>query len=138
MTALRPWRELAEPHCDIADGSFDESLFGADLGLVDRGRGPEDYLDPVTFCNKTYLTSNLVLRPAPTGAPGRCSADNRRPVTSPATVKPARTPGELPSSCPLCARSNGHEGIKTVNPGQFRSTRKGPLTWSYTAFSWWR
>lgn len=59
MTALPPWREIAEPRRDIADGSFDESLFAADLGLVDRGRGPADYLDPVTFCEKTYLTENL-------------------------------------------------------------------------------
>lgn len=58
-TGLRPWREIAEPRKDIADGSFDESLFAADLGLVDRGRGPADYLDPVTFCEKTYLTENL-------------------------------------------------------------------------------
>lgn len=56
---LRPWREIAEPRPDIADGSFDESLFAADLGLVDRGRGPADYLDPVQFCQKTYLTENL-------------------------------------------------------------------------------
>ena len=27
--------------------------------MVDRGRGPADYLDPVTFCEKTYLTENL-------------------------------------------------------------------------------
>lgn len=57
--ALRPWREIARPRRDIADGSFDESLFAADLGLVDRGRGPADYLNPVTFCEKTYLTPNL-------------------------------------------------------------------------------
>ncbi len=59
MSGLRPWRQIAEPRKDIADGSFDESLFAADLGLVDRGRGPADYLDPVTFCEKTYLTENL-------------------------------------------------------------------------------
>ena len=59
MNGLRPWREIAQPRKDIADGSFDESLFAADLGLVDRGRGPADYLDPVTFCEKTYLTENL-------------------------------------------------------------------------------
>ena len=57
---LRSWREVAEPRRDIADGSFDESVFAADLGLVDRGRGPADYLDPVTFCEKTYLTENLL------------------------------------------------------------------------------
>jgi hypothetical protein len=59
MSELRAWREIAQPRKDIADGSFDESLFAADLGLVDRGRGPADYLDPVTFCEKTYLTENL-------------------------------------------------------------------------------
>lgn len=59
MTELPAWQEVAEPRRDIADGSFDESLFAADLGLVDRGRGPADYLDPVTFCEKTYLTENL-------------------------------------------------------------------------------
>jgi uncharacterized protein len=60
MTELRPWLDVAEPRRDIADGSFDESLFAADLGLVDRDRGPADYLDPVTFCEKTYLTENLL------------------------------------------------------------------------------
>src|ERR1017187_703362 len=59
MTDLKPWLEIAEPRRDIADGSFDESLFAADLGMVDRGRGPADYLDPVAFCEKTYLTENL-------------------------------------------------------------------------------
>ena len=59
MSTLRPWLEVAKPRADIADGSFDESLFAADLGMVDRGRGPADYLDPVAFCEKTYLTENL-------------------------------------------------------------------------------
>jgi hypothetical protein len=60
MTDLKPWRQVAEPRRDIADGSFDESLFAADLGMVDRDRGPADYLDPVTFCEKTYLTESLL------------------------------------------------------------------------------
>jgi predicted AAA+ superfamily ATPase len=59
VTELQPWSTTAKPRRDIADGSFDESLFAADLGLVDRGRGPADYLDSVTFCEKTYLTENL-------------------------------------------------------------------------------
>jgi uncharacterized protein len=59
MSILRPWLEIATPREDIADGSFDESLFAADLGLVAEGLGPMDYLDPFTFCEKTYLTSNL-------------------------------------------------------------------------------
>jgi hypothetical protein len=60
MPELKPWLEVAEPRRDIADGSFDESLFAADLGMVDRGRGPADYLNPVTFCEKTYLTESLL------------------------------------------------------------------------------
>ena len=60
MSELLPWLDVAEPRSDIADGSFDESVFAADLGLVDRGRGPSDYLDPFLFCEKTYLTENLV------------------------------------------------------------------------------
>src|SRR5579859_2237217 len=57
--APTPWLSIAEPRPDIADGSFDESLFAADLGLVAEGLGPRDYLDPYTFCEKTYLTGNL-------------------------------------------------------------------------------
>jgi len=59
MTTLPPWLSIARPRTDIADGSFDESLFAADLGMVDRGRGPADYLDPVSFCEKTFLTVGL-------------------------------------------------------------------------------
>src|ERR1700726_858730 len=56
---LKPWREVAVPRTEVADGSFDESVFAADLGLVDRGRGPRDYVDPVAFCDQTYLTEGL-------------------------------------------------------------------------------
>ena len=59
MTDLKPWPEVASPHADIRDGSFDESLFAADLGLVALGRGPADYCDPELFSAKTYLTAPL-------------------------------------------------------------------------------
>ena len=59
MTDLRPWLEVARPHADIRDGSFDESLFAADLGLVALGRGPADYCDPELFASKTYVTTPL-------------------------------------------------------------------------------
>lgn len=59
MTDLRPWLDVARPHADIRDGSFDESLFAADLGLVALGRGPADYCDPELFASKTYVTSPL-------------------------------------------------------------------------------
>ncbi len=56
---LQPWLEIATPRPDIADGSFDESVFAADLGSVANGIGPADYVDPRAFCEKTYLTTNL-------------------------------------------------------------------------------
>lgn len=56
---LTSWTKTAQPHDDIADGSFDEGLFAADLGSVARGNGPADYVDPVRFCEKTYLTTSL-------------------------------------------------------------------------------
>lgn len=59
MALLKSWLDVAKPHQDIADGSFDESLFAADLGLVARGKGPEDYRDAAIFASKTFLTANL-------------------------------------------------------------------------------
>jgi len=59
MSEPKPWLELTKPHEDIRDGSFDESLFAADLGLVAIGKGPRDYLDPELFAQKTFLTANL-------------------------------------------------------------------------------
>lgn len=59
MPELRKWLDVAKPRPDIADGSFDESLFAADLGMVAEGHGPNDYLDAKTFAEKTYLTENL-------------------------------------------------------------------------------
>jgi hypothetical protein len=59
MPELPSWLETTIPHSDIRDGSFDESLFAADLGLVAIGKGPIDYLNPELFARKTFLTENL-------------------------------------------------------------------------------
>ncbi|WP_327325118.1 DUF499 domain-containing protein [Streptomyces sp. NBC_01210] len=59
MIRVKKWHEVARPHDDIADGSFEEARFAADLGLVAKGDGPADYLNPVLFAEKTYLTENL-------------------------------------------------------------------------------
>lgn len=59
MSNLKPWWQVATPHKDIREGKLDESVFAADLGEVHAGRGVVDYQDPVTFFNRTYLTSGL-------------------------------------------------------------------------------
>lgn len=56
---LPAWREIAIPRPDIADGSFDESSFAADLGLAADGRGRPEYRDPTLFFEQTFLTQNL-------------------------------------------------------------------------------
>ncbi|HMM48987.1 MAG TPA: DUF499 domain-containing protein, partial [Miltoncostaeaceae bacterium] len=57
---LLPWREVLEPHEDVATGNFQAAEFAADLYKVatseDAGR---DYSDPVLFFSRTYLTAGL-------------------------------------------------------------------------------
>ena len=57
---LRPWREVLQPHDDVATGNFQAAEFAADLYKVsatdDAGR---DYAEPVQFFARTYLTEGL-------------------------------------------------------------------------------
>ena len=57
---LKPWREVIQPHDDVARGEFTASEFAADLHLVHtkQALAPE-YGDPVEFFNRTYLTEGL-------------------------------------------------------------------------------
>jgi hypothetical protein len=56
---IRPWREVAIPHDDVATGHFSASEFAADLDKVSRGEGGEDYSDPALFFARTFVTSGL-------------------------------------------------------------------------------
>ncbi|MCD6477944.1 MAG: ATP-binding protein [Candidatus Aenigmarchaeota archaeon] len=56
---MTTWYDVVEPHQDIKDGNFDESVFAAKLGDVARGQAPPDYGDPQIFFRKTYLTAGL-------------------------------------------------------------------------------
>ncbi|CCK55005.1 Conserved protein of unknown function (part1) [Mycobacterium canettii CIPT 140070008] len=57
---LKPWREVLQPHDDVATGNFAASEFAADLYKVAFG-GEQDsgYADPVEFFKRTYLTEGL-------------------------------------------------------------------------------
>ncbi|MCM3484697.1 DUF499 domain-containing protein [Kocuria rosea] len=59
-TGLPPWREVLQPHEDVATGNFQAAEFAADLYKValtkDAGK---DYADPVEFFSRTYLTEGL-------------------------------------------------------------------------------
>lgn len=60
---LKPWREVLEPHEDVASGNFSASEFAADLHMVafgsDDAISGSEYIDPVEFFRRTYLTDGL-------------------------------------------------------------------------------
>ena len=56
---LMPWREVVEPHQDVATGEFQQAEFAADLGKVHTGSAPSEYRDPREFFARTYLTDGL-------------------------------------------------------------------------------
>ena len=56
LNTLRPWREIIEPHPDVARGEYRNAEFAAGLNQVAKGGGTTEYRDPVEFFARTYLT----------------------------------------------------------------------------------
>ncbi len=56
---LKPWREIATPHADVASGKYQQAEFAADLWQVHLGEGTDEYRDPAEFFRRTYLTESL-------------------------------------------------------------------------------
>jgi predicted AAA+ superfamily ATPase len=56
---LRPWREVVQPHDDVAKGKFALAEFAANLYQVHLGKGLAEYADPVEFFRRTFLTAGL-------------------------------------------------------------------------------
>jgi predicted AAA+ superfamily ATPase len=57
--ALRPWREVATPHADVASGRYQQAEFAADLWQVHLGQGSDEYKKPQEFFRRTYPTESL-------------------------------------------------------------------------------
>lgn len=49
MTSLRPWREIAVPHRDVLEGTFQQSEFAADITAVHTGKATVEYGDAIQF-----------------------------------------------------------------------------------------
>lgn len=58
-TGLPGWRQIAEPHDDVASGRFELAQFAADLHQVWRGEAASEYGDPEEFFRRTYITEGL-------------------------------------------------------------------------------
>lgn len=59
LGALKSWRDVMEPHPDVARGLYRQAEFAADLGQVFHGEGSSEYVDPAEFFSRTYLTGGL-------------------------------------------------------------------------------
>ncbi len=57
---LKPWREIVQPHPDVASGRYLQAEFAADLAQVLAGTAEVEYQDPVEFFRRTYLTEGLL------------------------------------------------------------------------------
>jgi hypothetical protein len=58
-SGLPAWREVIEPHDDVATGRYQQAEFAADLAQVYRGNGLPEYTDPEEFFRRTFLTRGL-------------------------------------------------------------------------------
>jgi predicted AAA+ superfamily ATPase len=56
---LKPWREVATPHPDVASGRYQQAEFAADLWQVYQGEGSDEYKHPTEFFRRTFLTEGL-------------------------------------------------------------------------------
>ena len=56
---LKPWRDIVTPHQDVSSGQFLQAEFAADLWQVHSGEGAPEYVDPVEFFRRTFLTDSL-------------------------------------------------------------------------------
>ncbi|MDR2049716.1 MAG: DUF499 domain-containing protein [Treponema sp.] len=54
-----PWRQIAEPHPDVAQGRYRQAEFAADLSQVIRGGALQEYQDPVEFYERTFITRGM-------------------------------------------------------------------------------
>ena len=78
ISGVKAWRDVVEPHDDVATGRYQQAEFAADLGQVHRGQGVDEYRDPAEFFRRTYLTSSL--KSLLVGAIRRLSSGDGDPV----------------------------------------------------------
>lgn len=59
VRGLPCWRDVIQPHPDVAQGRYKNAEFAADLSQVARGEGAYEYRDPVEFFARTYVTEGM-------------------------------------------------------------------------------
>lgn len=56
---LPSWRDVVEPHDDVAQGTYQLAEFAADLRQVHQGIARPEYGDPEQFYSRTFITRGL-------------------------------------------------------------------------------
>lgn len=59
--SMKPWREIAQPHKDVLEGTLKQSEFAADISQVAAGTAPPDYQDAERFFSRTFITEGMRL-----------------------------------------------------------------------------
>ncbi len=58
---MKPWREIAIPHQDVLEGTFQQAEFAADITAVRSGKAMREYQDAVAFFQRTFITEGMRL-----------------------------------------------------------------------------
>ena len=58
---MKPWREIAHPHPDVLEGTFQQSEFAADITAVRTGQATREYQDAAAFFERTFITEGMRL-----------------------------------------------------------------------------
>ncbi len=58
---MKPWREIAVPHRDVLEGTFQQSEFAADITAVNTGKATREYQEAVAFFDRTVITEGMRL-----------------------------------------------------------------------------
>ncbi len=58
---MKSWREVAHPHPDVLEGTFQQSEFAADITAVRTGKATREYQDATAFFQRTFITEGMRL-----------------------------------------------------------------------------
>jgi predicted AAA+ superfamily ATPase len=56
---LKPWRDVVQPHPDVASNHYSQAEFAADLWMVSQKRAGAEYGDPREFFRRTFPTEGI-------------------------------------------------------------------------------
>ena len=58
---MKPWCEIAIPHTDVLEGTFQQSEFAADITAVRDGKATREYQEATAFFDRTFITEGMRL-----------------------------------------------------------------------------